>query len=81
MTSTCAFVLIDPSTGRVIESPSFRESLSQEEYFEQQETDEDLDVLPMFSSPKRRRIPAPEYYAQDGKTPIYKVFKKHPYGR
>ena len=45
------------------------------------------DDLPVYqpqqgrNQPQQTRVPAPEYYAQDGKTPIYKVFRKHPYGR
>ena len=38
------------------------------------------DDLPLYQ-PQQRRVAAPEYYAQDGKTPIYKVFKRNPYGR
>ena len=38
------------------------------------------DDLPVYQ-PQQRRVAAPEYYAQDGKTPIYKVFKRNPYGR
>ena len=29
--------------------------------------------------PERISVPAPEYFTEDGKTPIYKVFKKYPY--
>ena len=38
------------------------------------------DDLPLYQ-PQQRRVAAPEYYAQDGKTPIYKILKKNPYGR
>ena len=80
-----AYVLINPSTGRVIEShsPSFQESRSTVEFYDQNEEEnfeQDLDTLPLYR-PKQRRIPAPEYYAQDGKTPIYKIFRKNPYGK
>ena len=84
---TRAFVLIDPSTGRSIRgrSPTIQENRSQLNWFNQayQSIDQGLDVaedLPVYR-PQQRRIPAPEYYAQDGKTPIYKIFKKNPYGR
>lgn len=79
------FVLIDPSTGRVIEgrSPSFRRPIPQEQLFQVQMQEEESNFeedLPVFTA-KQRTAPAPEYYAQDGKTPIYKIFKKNPYGR
>ena len=38
------------------------------------------DDLPLYQ-PQQRRVAAPKYYPQDGKTPIYKVFKRNPYGR
>ena len=38
------------------------------------------DDLPLYQ-PQQRRVAAPKYYPQDGKTPIYKIFKKNPYGR
>merc|ERR1712038_751609 len=81
---TRAFVLIDPSTGRSIRgrSPTIQENRSQLNWFNQayQSIDQGLDVaedLPVYK-PQQRRIPAPEYYAQDGKTPIYKILKKNP---
>ena len=84
---TRAFVLIDPITGRSIRgrSPTIQENRSQLNWFNQayQSIDQGLDVaedLPVYR-PQQRRIPAPEYYAQDGKTPIYKILKKNPYGR
>ena len=80
---TKAYVLVDPITGRVLEkqSPSYQErrlvqSLDIENSFV---TNSDSD-LPIYS-PQQRRVPAPEYYAADGKTPIYKIFRKNPYGR
>ena len=39
-----------------------------------------LSELPLYN-PQERKVPAPEYYAKDGKTPIYKIFRKNPYGR
>ena len=47
------------------------------------------DDLPLYQPQQgnafQRRVAAPVYYAQDGgkdgKTPIYKVFKRNPYGR
>merc|ERR1712228_310988 len=85
---TKAYVLIDPLTGRPIEqlSPTIQENKSEQQFFAEQSQlfdEQGLDFtedLPLYK-PQERRIPAPEYYAKDGKTPIYKIFRKHPYGR
>merc|ERR1711979_65357 len=85
---TKAYVLIDPLTGRPIEeqSPSIQESKSEQQFFDEQSQSFDeqgfdiVDDLPVFK-PQKTKVPAPEYYAQDGKAPIYKIYKKNPYGR
>ena len=82
-----SYVLVDPITGRVLEkqSPSFQSrrfetpspTLDIGNTFEISNSDSDL---PLYQ-PQQRRVPAPEYYAMDGLTPIYKIFKRNPYGR
>ena len=75
-----SYVILDPNTGRVIdaESPTVQEKRGQE-FFDIEDTfkQEDVDISNPGDSV---HIPAPEYFAQDGKTPIYKIFKKSPYG-
>ena len=83
------YVLIDPITGRVRErqSPTIQEERNQMEILEPEnlglQVSQDVQIfgLPTFSPQPRVRVPAPEYYAADGKTPIYKIFRKNPYGR
>ena len=82
MTAAESYVLVDPITGRVLEkqSPSFqnrRIEPARQAIFESSNRDSDL---PLYQ-PQQRRVPAPEYYAMDGSTPIYKIFKRNPYGR
>ena len=89
MVAVESYVLVDPITGRVLEkqSPSFqsrrieqpRPTLDIGNTFESSNSGGDSD-LPLYQ-PKQRRVPAPEYYAMDGATPIYKIFKRNPYGR
>jgi len=76
-----AYTLIDPITGRVRGglSPTIQNARSQLlRRFNDNFEDDDSDL---YLTQKARRIPAPEYYAQDGRTPIYKIFRKNPYGR
>ena len=82
MVAVESYVLVDPITGRVLEkqSPSFqnrRIEPARQAIFESSNRDSDL---PLYQ-PQQRRVPAPEYYAMDGSTPIYKIFKRNPYGR
>ena len=90
MVAVESYVLVDPITGRVLEkqSPSFqsrrfeqpRPTLDIGNTFESSNSGGGDSDLPLYQ-PKQRRVPAPEYYAMDGATPIYKIFKRNPYGR
>ena len=79
-----SFVILDPVTGResaviTAETSNDQENrglgqLYLQDYFR---SESDID----FSNPaKKFSIPAPEYFGQDGKTPIFKIIKKSPYG-
>jgi len=74
------YVILDPSTGRVVavSSPTFQEERDQEKSFDIKDNFR-LDDIDLEQHPERISVPAPEYFTEDGKTPIYKVFKKYPY--
>ena len=79
------YVLIDPMTGRVLEKSLEAQQRFQEAIRQQQllaadgQSQADGDATDSELPP--RHIPAPEYYATDGRTPIYKVLNKNPYGK
>ena len=79
------FVLIDTETGHIIEafSPNVEELKSEMEFYDNEDTEDNQNKpgLMVLTPKKEVHVPAPEYLAQDGQTPIYQIRRKHPYGR
>lgn len=73
-----AYTIIDPTTGLQVALLSSTELQVAQNRYRHQFFQRDQDVQRVQP---RQRVPAPEYYASDGQTPIYKLFKRNPYGR